>query len=515
MCWAPMLVAAVLLRLILWWKDELPFHADEAVVALMARHILQGERPLFFYGQSYMGALDAYLTALGFALFGESVTVIRMVQALLYAGTMVFSAAWLYEVAGKSSQCPVLLLLLFPPVGFLLYTAFSLGGYGEALFFGSVLLWWTWRCSQRQRILLRDGFLWGSLAGIGLWCTHLTAIYVLPLTFILLYKQWRGLQVRWPFWAGLAAGLTIGLIPYLLHIGSKGVYTVLADLRGARVPQHPLLSDPLQRLGLLVLAWFTVVMGVRPPWEFIFIGGPLAVVPLLLFLLLVKVTRKPISSALTWPLVLAGFNLFLWWATPFAGDVSGRYALPSTHAWILFLAGSISQVSQRKLRAILLWGFTGYYALSLLILTWGPGFLNPQFNFASRIDLSGLPELAEFLERNRLVHGYTNYWIAYPLAFLSGEKLIFAPRLPYHFDLRYSPWDDRYPLYTCLVVRSEDIAYVTSGPPALDQALRKGFQALGITWEEVTVKNFRVYYRLSSPVHPWELGISSPPEPCP
>jgi hypothetical protein len=37
----------------------LPFNSDEAIVGLMARHMLQGERPLFFYGQAYLGSLDA------------------------------------------------------------------------------------------------------------------------------------------------------------------------------------------------------------------------------------------------------------------------------------------------------------------------------------------------------------------------------------------------------------------------------------------------------------------------
>ena len=36
--------------------------ADEGVVGLMAMHILEGrELPVFFYGQDYLGALEAYL----------------------------------------------------------------------------------------------------------------------------------------------------------------------------------------------------------------------------------------------------------------------------------------------------------------------------------------------------------------------------------------------------------------------------------------------------------------------
>ncbi len=50
----------------------------------MARHILGGERPIFFYGQAYMGSLDAWLVAAGFWFFGQQVWVIRFVQILLY-----------------------------------------------------------------------------------------------------------------------------------------------------------------------------------------------------------------------------------------------------------------------------------------------------------------------------------------------------------------------------------------------------------------------------------------------
>ncbi len=44
---------------------------------------MEGERPVFFYGQVYMGSLDAYLVAVGFAVFGVHVWVIRMIQVIL------------------------------------------------------------------------------------------------------------------------------------------------------------------------------------------------------------------------------------------------------------------------------------------------------------------------------------------------------------------------------------------------------------------------------------------------
>ena len=57
------LAAAAGWKLILLSMNAFPFNADEAVVALMARHALQGNIPIFFYGQAYMGSLDALLVA--------------------------------------------------------------------------------------------------------------------------------------------------------------------------------------------------------------------------------------------------------------------------------------------------------------------------------------------------------------------------------------------------------------------------------------------------------------------
>jgi hypothetical protein len=54
---AVVLAGALVLRAALLAWDVIPFDADEAIVALMARHILRGARPCFFYGQQSMGSL--------------------------------------------------------------------------------------------------------------------------------------------------------------------------------------------------------------------------------------------------------------------------------------------------------------------------------------------------------------------------------------------------------------------------------------------------------------------------
>src|ERR1700737_1153672 len=59
--------------------------SDEATMGLMASHIAyQGGHPVFFYGQGYIGTLEAYLGALLFHLFGPSLFSLRLGMGSLF-----------------------------------------------------------------------------------------------------------------------------------------------------------------------------------------------------------------------------------------------------------------------------------------------------------------------------------------------------------------------------------------------------------------------------------------------
>src|ERR1041385_4128902 len=57
-------------------RSQTHVHSDEAIIGLMAKHILEGRYfPFYMYGQSYNAgaAWEAYLAAVAFAVFGVSV----------------------------------------------------------------------------------------------------------------------------------------------------------------------------------------------------------------------------------------------------------------------------------------------------------------------------------------------------------------------------------------------------------------------------------------------------------
>src|SRR3954449_9090562 len=86
----PALLAAVLLtagtvyRLVLLLVHVPVSEGDESIVGLMALHISRGQNyPSYFYGDNYMGALEAYVAAPMIWLFGPTQLALRLPMVLI------------------------------------------------------------------------------------------------------------------------------------------------------------------------------------------------------------------------------------------------------------------------------------------------------------------------------------------------------------------------------------------------------------------------------------------------
>ena len=506
------LIFGLALKLMLLAADAFPFNSDEAVVGLMARHILDGAWPAFFYGQAYMGSLDATLVAIGFALFGEAVWVIRLLQTLLYAATILTTAALGWSIFHNTRVAWIAAALLaVPTVNVMLYTTVSLGGYGEALVIGNLLMLLALRVWRQEK-----GFaLWGFLAGFGFWAFGLTLIYTLPTGLIVLRKLWHS---RTKLVTTIATFL-LGALPWILEGARRGFEPFLRELLGEAVSGASTggLSSILEHLVNLLLLGPTVIFGLRAPWSVELIAAPLALITLIFWLAVLaygvsrlrmqvdyRVGRWMLAGVMA--ALVAGFLL-----TPFGADPSGRYFLPLAVPLAL-LAGDLF-TEPRVVRS----GRWAYAALGLVLIfnlfgniqaaIENPPGITTQFDPVARVDHSYLPELVKFLEAEGEWTGYSNYWVAYPLAFVSDERIIYTPRLPYHTDFRYSDRDDRYSPYGGIVAQSPSTAYITTNFPELNQTLRDRLAQRDIEFEETTIGPYTVFHGLSEPVNPDQLGV--------
>lgn len=510
------LLLAAALKVALLIAGVVPFNADEAVVALMARHILQGERPVFFYGQAYMGSLDAWLIAGAFRLLGESVAAVRVVQSALYLGTV--STAYLLArriyprlwVAGAA-----VLFLALPTVLVSLYTTATLGGYGEMLLIGNLILLLTLHLSTTGGRWLGWSVL-GLLSGLGFWGFPLVGVYILPSAVYL----WMKGQRRPARWALLGVGFILAAAPWWWATLLGGART-LAEIGGSAISgasaSQPVLAFA-QHVFYFLMFGPTVISGLRPPWNVAFLALPMAPFALALYsALVVFVFRRPApGSSRPGRGILLGVCVTLiaaYLLTPFGADPSGRYFLPLAVPVALLTAEMLDR-SLRRGRAASAW-VANATALGLVAFNfWGtaqsaidPLGLTTQFDAVTQVDHRHGAALIQFLRERGETRGYSNYWVEFPLAFLSGEELIFSARLPYHLDFRYTARDDRYPPYSRAVDESPKVAYITTRHAPLDARIRDGLTRLGVDFLETQIGDYRVFYGLARAVRPQEIGL--------
>ena len=156
---------------------------DELEVGLQAEHILRGQLPLYYYGQPYLGSLDAYVAALIFRFTGPAVWAMR-VETIPISLLMVYLtwrfAAVLAETAHLSARLKTTFMTIaalvaaFPPL-YDMAMEMRVGGYMGAFVIMLWLLLCAFRLTQRwgQQASWRElAWRWvgiGLLVGLGLW----------------------------------------------------------------------------------------------------------------------------------------------------------------------------------------------------------------------------------------------------------------------------------------------------------------------------------------------------------
>ena len=220
---ALILLGALLIRLPILFTSQRCLRSDEAVVGMMAKHIVTlGERPVYLYGQPYGGghAIVAYMAAPLFRVFGTS-------ALLLTSVTMFFSVAnaalFYFLVKRHYGRGPALLSALFlavsPPVT---YTSFLVNGATETIFLCLIALHLFYAIHFDKRAEWWRVFLLGLLCGAAFWSMDFAIAY--PLLFAAAWLIWdRGFLKRWRvplLGSGFAVGCAPVIVYDLLHQGA-------------------------------------------------------------------------------------------------------------------------------------------------------------------------------------------------------------------------------------------------------------------------------------------------------
>ncbi len=422
--------------------------ADEAIPGLMARHILlNNEHPVFYWGQAYFGALESYLLAALFGLAGFHPWLVFVPSFLASVALIPLVSAVADQIggppAGVIAAVPIALL---PPV---LARVLGNAGGGFALAFALQLaaVVCTFRV-LRSECSSPISVAGASLTvGLACWVWQPSILALPPLLIVLLVRR---PALRRP--AGLAMLLLpacLALAPMLIENVHTGWATVSAS--AYKVRQQADLGygaayklEELGRLLFVAVGGGDETFGGANLAQSLLLAGALVVVPIVAWLDAGRLGPTRRRAAL---LLLATALLHA------LGAHDGtRYLMPLVLAACCFFGVLAAGIAR--------WAPRGGVLVPALLCA---AIVGPNLADYTRISalmapdqvssLSDTTAVVQALEQRHLSSGYSDYWTAYPVTYLSGERIVVAPSLPNLWTGQV----DRYPPYTARVDAVDEV----------------------------------------------------------
>jgi hypothetical protein len=511
------------LRLWLLLGPYAEIDADEAVVGLMAMQV-PGELPAFYWEQQYLGTVEPMVAAGVFAVFGPSAAALKLVPAafsVVFIG-LVYAVA--RPVFGSGPALVSALYLAVPPSFFAAWSVKARGGYPEALVFGQLCLLAAQRLADASRAdgdgasrlpdetsrrsPIAGALVLGLSAGLALW-THPMAVVMVAAAGVYLLLAWRPWlpDARRSSPLGQAVilasvGLVAGLGPAIVHNVLGGFPSLRFAAEGGTEPRAALVNLwGLVRYGLPVLVG--LAQG-TPSQQLLLQDWP---------------TRPGSSWLVTIALPLLGLGLVWWYRRSLVALVRGtggrgdrctrgpallllvlllvppfvalsrfanlwaepRYALPIYAATPLVIAAVWTvRARSRLLVAVLVAALLGLNVFSLLTSDYH---LSLPTN-AGESTASNRAVLIDALRARGVDRIYTDYWLAYPIAFESREEIV--PSV-------WSGGFGRRGSYSHLVFIAPDPAFVFARDTPGDREFQARLAEAGGHAEAEEISVYRVY----------------------
>jgi 4-amino-4-deoxy-L-arabinose transferase-like glycosyltransferase len=465
--------------------------ADEAIVGLMGRHILGGEWPVFYYGQPYLGSLEAYLVALAFALAGPSAFTLKLVPLACSLLTLPLAYLLGRELAGDYAGLGCAAYLGLGPAFLHIWSLKARGGYIETLVLGQAILFLALTLIYKGRRELWRFWLLGLLAGLAFWTHAITLPFIVAPGLLYLYQRERKASGRALLLAAL--GFAIGCLPFIVYNVQTGGASFQAFLAGGTT-----LRQAARNLRGFMLFSLPILLGfLQPSTAANLMAAQLQARPVLWlagilagFLLLGYIFfsqrhvllrgRRPAD------LLLAAFLITILLVNGTSFGVltqEPRYALPLYATLPLAATRAGDGWRGRVWTGVLV----ALLALNLAVtLT-----LDPHLNLPT-VEGRPLPfsvrPLAAWLQERGISRVYADYWIAYPLIFESGEEVIASVT---------SGGYNRYVPYAYLVSVAERPAHVFLAGSGEERFFAARLERERVTYRRAEVGGYSIYYELS------------------
>lgn len=437
------LIAAIglglLVRLFLLYKTNAVIDGDEAIVGLMAKHIVEGKPwPTFYYGQNYMGSFEAILAAGLFRVFGISGFALKLVPLIFSLLVIVLVYFTARRITDQFGAAVAAILVAVGPSALVLWSTMARGGFIELVVLGSIgLLFSLVFIQSTAPPRISQLLLLGLILGLGWWVNNQMMFYlvviaaVLAVTWFSRFGGWQTLGYGFTVFVSFAIG---GLPFWLYNFFGKEKFATFKELLDGPAPDHSTWFDHFRGLFSEALP---ILFGARRFWSdtdiipgLSFLAYSVYVVVFALYLSRV-IRSDSKSSSRSEDLLILGFVaavVIIFSASKFGWLTKApRYLLPLYSVLFVIVGAGVSEIRKR-------WGAKAGTVVFGLFLS-----INLISNYAFGVAVPGQPivfrqervatdhrELYRWLAANNYTHIWTNYWIGYRVAFETNEAVTFT-----------------------------------------------------------------------------------------
>jgi hypothetical protein len=504
------IIIGALYRLFFIASTDAVIDSDEAIVGLMAKHALErGTMPIFYYGQHYMGSLEPLLVAFLFSITGLSAVSMKMVPLAFGVALIPLTyllGAWFFTDDGseESSRFSILSgriaagLMAVPPAAMVEWSTKARGGFTEVIVLGVVAMLCT--LSWYRHLSAVMTFASALCLGVGWWVNNQIVFFMLPIGVVMFFRVVQvGVRFRTagPFLLHFLLGMATFLVGSVLY----WYYNFCHDFASFGM------LGAARHLGKnvtgLIESALPIMSGARQFWhdsdlfsgaQYLALGMYLAAI--VLIIRVQSLFWKPVFflSVLTVVTTIIIFTLSAFGSL----STAPRYLLPLYPVIFACVGAGIAGNYLRKpgpvfprMASIVLCSF---FTLHLLSYWWDGGY-DPGQPFVAENERASADhaQLLQWLSSRQVSVVQTPYWIAYRLAFETGEKvkpiMIGEPlqiRIP-----EYEPSDPSKD-------RREVPPFVV--PPKYGERIAEGLRSMGYSFNMAFESGYLVLYDIFAPL---------------
>jgi len=378
--------------------------SDEAISALQGKHIAEGKLPaLHYYGAFFQGSLTQHYYALLFKIFGYSIFLAKLGAYLIFVAFLIVQYVLFRSVFSREFALAAGMFYALP-FEFLITVSFDVAsGYTAVFMFASLIFLLTYLIYEKGKDGLTAPL--GFLMGLSLWTHEISVIFILAAAVFLILRY----RFRFKLYLILGLNFILGALPVLLSeitwkfpilrmlFGGEGTWAVSGTKvdRGKRLLLSLFSSGPAA-LDILYLVLLAVGLAV---------------------LIVQSLTRRrPRFAGLFAVNVIAFAAVYL--LSSFSSIEVIRYLYILYVVLPVVFVASVFWMRPKPVR----WVAVGLIYVLLFVVSSG----KMSFEFYHRVEKNDkfLREIIAAIKETGCRYWMGDYWAAYNLTAISGEKII-------------------------------------------------------------------------------------------